>query len=128
MNLAFACRVLHQPSLLRRSSNWVGVPKSGFTGKEAQAVFAALNRIRDVLLCPEAERGLPGRVPWIGPVRPEIGSTAASFQGLLAGLRGGALAPASFVSFGAGAHTLNQFLGEFQDLLGLVRERTLASH
>jgi transaldolase len=38
----------------------------------------------------------------------------------------GALAPEAFASFGASVHTLNQFLGGFQDLLGLVRERTLA--
>ncbi|MBK5256287.1 MAG: transaldolase family protein [Vicinamibacteria bacterium] len=37
-----------------------------------------------------------------------------------------ALTPASFASFGASVHTLSQFLGGFQDLLGLVRERMLS--
>lgn len=35
------------------------------------------------------------------------------------------LAADQFVSFGASVHTLNQFLGGYQDLLGLVRERML---
>ena len=33
------------------------------------------------------------------------------------------IAPAAFVHYGASVHTLNQFLGGYQDLLGLVRER-----
>ena len=38
----------------------------------------------------------------------------------------GALAPEAFASYGASVHTLNQFLGGFQDLLSLVRDRMLA--
>lgn len=35
------------------------------------------------------------------------------------------IAPAEFVHFGPTIHTLNQFIGGYQDLLGLVRERML---
>lgn len=35
----------------------------------------------------------------------------------------GAMAPEDFVRFGPTVHTLNQFIGGYQDLLGLVRER-----
>lgn len=37
----------------------------------------------------------------------------------------GALPPDEFVRFGATVHTLNQFIGGYHDLLGLVRERML---
>ena len=37
----------------------------------------------------------------------------------------GTLAPEEFVHFGPTIHTLNQFIGGYQDLLGLVRERML---
>ena len=37
----------------------------------------------------------------------------------------GGLAPEEFVRFGPSIHTLNQFIGGYQDLLGLVRERML---
>jgi transaldolase len=35
------------------------------------------------------------------------------------------MAPEEFVHFGPSVHTLNQFIGGYQDLLGLVRERML---
>jgi transaldolase len=35
------------------------------------------------------------------------------------------LAPEEFTGYGATVHTLNQFIGGYQDLLGLVRERML---
>jgi transaldolase len=35
------------------------------------------------------------------------------------------LAPDDFARFGPTIHTLNQFIGGYQDLLGLVRERML---
>jgi transaldolase len=37
----------------------------------------------------------------------------------------GGLRPEEFAGFGATIHTLNQFIGGYQDLLGLVRERML---
>ena len=35
------------------------------------------------------------------------------------------LGPDDFVHYGATVHTLNQFIGGYHDLLGLVRERLL---
>ena len=61
------------------------------------------------------------------PVRPEIvEALLRHFKDFGLAYEEGAMAPASFASFGASVHTLNQFLGGFQDLLGLVRERMLA--
>ena len=37
----------------------------------------------------------------------------------------GTLAIEEFARFGPTIHTLNQFIGGYQDLLGLVRERML---
>ncbi len=60
------------------------------------------------------------------PVRPEIVATLhRKFKDFQLAYDEGALPPESFASFGATVHTLNQFLGGFQDLLGLVRERML---
>jgi transaldolase len=58
------------------------------------------------------------------PVRPEILSALQrKFKDFNLAYDEGALAPSAFASYGASVHTLNQFLGGFQDLLGLVRER-----
>jgi transaldolase len=58
------------------------------------------------------------------PVRPEVLSTLRrKFKDFELAYEEGALPPAAFASYGASVHTLNQFLGGFQDLLGLVRER-----
>lgn len=60
-------------------------------------------------------------------VRPEVLSTLQrKFKDFNLAYDEGALAPAAFASYGATIHTLNQFLGGFQDLLGLVRERMLS--
>ena len=60
------------------------------------------------------------------PVRPEVLSALRrKFKDFELAYNEGAIAPASFASFGASVHTLNQFLSGFQDLLGLVRERML---
>jgi transaldolase len=61
------------------------------------------------------------------PVRPEILATLLrKFKDFELAYNEGALPPAAFASYGASVHTLNQFLGGYQDLLGLVRERMLA--
>ena len=61
------------------------------------------------------------------PVKPEIVATLhRKFKDFQLAYDEGALSPQDFASFGASVHTLNQFLGGFQDLLGLVRERMLA--
>ncbi len=61
------------------------------------------------------------------PVRPEIvAALQRKFKDFPLAYDEGAIPPASFASYGASVHTLNQFLGGFQDLLGLVRERILA--
>jgi transaldolase len=61
------------------------------------------------------------------PVRPEIVSTLLrKFKDFELAYNEGALPPPAFASYGATVHTLNQFLGGYQDLLGLVRERMLA--
>ena len=60
------------------------------------------------------------------PVRAEVISTLhRKFKDFQLAYHEGALTPESFASFGASVHTLNQFLGGFQDLLGIVRERML---
>ncbi len=59
-------------------------------------------------------------------VRPEVVETLQrKFKDFNLAYDEGAIAPEAFASYGATAHTLNQFLGGFQDLLGLVRERML---
>ncbi len=61
------------------------------------------------------------------PVNPEIVALLRrKFRDFDLALGEGAIPPESFAFFGASVHTLNQFLGGFQDLLGLVRERMLA--
>ena len=60
------------------------------------------------------------------PVRPEVlRALRRKFKDFELAYNEGAIPPAAFASFGASVHTLNQFLGGFQDLLGLVRERML---
>ena len=60
------------------------------------------------------------------PVDPRIVQTLErKFTDFRLAYHEGALAPESFRTFGASVHTLNQFLGGFQDLLGLVRDRML---
>jgi transaldolase len=60
------------------------------------------------------------------PVNPEVVDTLRrKFKDFDLALNEGAIRPESFASFGASVHTLNQFLGGFQDLLGFVRERML---
>jgi transaldolase len=60
-------------------------------------------------------------------VQPEIVATLErKFKDFQLAYNEGAIPPALFASYGASIHTLNQFLGGFQDLLGLVRERMLA--
>ncbi|HRB14006.1 MAG TPA: transaldolase family protein, partial [Vicinamibacteria bacterium] len=60
------------------------------------------------------------------PVRPEmVEALQRKFKDFNLAYDEGAIAPEVFASFGASVHTLNQFLGGFQDLLGLVRERML---
>ncbi len=62
------------------------------------------------------------------PVNPEIvESLHRKFEDFRLAFDEGALPPDRFASYGASVHTLNQFLGGFQDLLGLVRERMLAT-
>jgi transaldolase len=61
------------------------------------------------------------------PVRPEIViDLQMKFPEFRLAYDEEALAPEAFASYGASVHTLNQFLGGFQDLLSLVRERMLA--
>ena len=61
------------------------------------------------------------------PVRPEIVETLRrKFADFRLAYDEQALPPEAFASYGASVHTLNQFLGGYQDLLGLVRERMLA--
>jgi len=61
------------------------------------------------------------------PVRPEIVSTLLKkFKDFELAYHEGAIPPAAFASYGASVHTLSQFLGGFQDLLGQVRERMLS--
>ncbi len=61
------------------------------------------------------------------PVHPEILSTLQrKFPDFRLAYDEGAIVPSGFAAFGASVHTLNQFLGGFQDLLGLVRDRMLA--
>jgi len=60
------------------------------------------------------------------PVRAEIVSELQrKFKDFPLAYEEGALKPADFVSYGATVHTLNQFLGGYQDLLGVVRDRML---
>ena len=60
------------------------------------------------------------------PVRPEIvAELQRKFKDFPLAYEEGALKPADFVSYGATVHTLNQFLGGYQDLLGVVRDRML---
>ncbi|MEO8360541.1 MAG: transaldolase, partial [Vicinamibacteria bacterium] len=60
------------------------------------------------------------------PVNPEIVATLQKkFKDFNLAYDEGALKPEQFVAFGATVHTLNQFLGGFQELLGLVRDRML---
>lgn len=60
------------------------------------------------------------------PVNPEIVATLQKkFKDFNLAYDEGALKPEQFVSFGATVHTLQQFLGGYQDLLGLVRDRML---
>jgi transaldolase len=60
------------------------------------------------------------------PVRPEIVATLLrKFKDFELAYSDGALEASSFASYGASVHTLHQFLGGYQDLLGLVRERML---
>lgn len=62
------------------------------------------------------------------PVKPEIVEALhRNFEDFRLAYDEGALAPEAFASYGASVHTLNQFLGGFQDLLGLVRERMLTT-
>jgi len=59
-------------------------------------------------------------------IRPEILSALQrKFKDFNLAYDEGALAPEAFASYGASVHTLHQFLGGFQDLLGLVRERMI---
>ena len=61
------------------------------------------------------------------PVREEVIATLLrKFKDFHSAYDEGALAPDAFASFGASVHTLNQFLGGYQELLGLVRDRMLA--
>jgi transaldolase len=61
------------------------------------------------------------------PVRDEVlRSLQRKFKDFNLAYDEGALAPEAFASYGATVHTLHQFLGGFQDLLGLVRERMLS--
>ena len=61
------------------------------------------------------------------PVRAEVVDTLRrKFKDFGLAFDEGALAPAAFASYGASVHTLNQFLGGYQELLGLVRDRMLA--
>jgi len=58
------------------------------------------------------------------PVRPEVVlALQRKFKDFNLAYDEGALSPANFASYGASVHTLHQFLGGFQDLLGLVRDR-----
>jgi transaldolase len=58
------------------------------------------------------------------PVREEVlQALQRKFKDFNLACEEGALAPADFASYGASVHTLNQFLGGFQDLLQQVRER-----
>lgn len=62
------------------------------------------------------------------PVRPEILlALQRKFRDFRLAFDEGAIPPEGFASYGASVHTLQQFLGGFQDLLGLVRERVFAS-
>ncbi len=71
----------------------------------------------DVPVAPSLER----------PVEPQIVQALhARFADFRRAYDEGGLAPAEFVRYGASIHTLNQFIGGYQDLLGLVRERQLA--
>ncbi|MBX7184365.1 MAG: transaldolase family protein [Vicinamibacteria bacterium] len=59
-------------------------------------------------------------------VRPEVlEALQRKFRDFNLAYDEGALAPPAFASYGASVHTLNQFLGGYQELLGLVRERML---
>ena len=61
-------------------------------------------------------------------VRPEIvGELSKKFPDFVRACEPGALAPSEFVSYGASVHTLQQFLGGYQDLLGVVRDRMLTA-
>ncbi len=60
------------------------------------------------------------------PVQPEVVETLQrKFKDFPLAYEEGALSAASFASYGATVHTLSQFLGGFQELLGLVRDRML---
>ncbi len=60
------------------------------------------------------------------PVEPRIVQALhARFEDFRKAYDEGALAPAEFVHYGASVHTLNQFIGGYHDLLGVVRESML---
>jgi transaldolase len=60
------------------------------------------------------------------PVEPRIVETLLrKFPDFRKAYDEGAIPPADFVRFGATIHTLNQFIGGYHDLLGIVRERML---
>jgi transaldolase len=62
------------------------------------------------------------------PVREEIlQALRRKFKDFNLAYDEGALPPAAFASYGATVHTLHQFLGGFQDLLGVVRDRMVRS-
>lgn len=61
------------------------------------------------------------------PVRDEVvAALEHKFKDFRLAYEEKALAPERFAFFGASVHTLNQFLGGFQDLLSVVRERMLS--
>jgi transaldolase len=60
------------------------------------------------------------------PVDPSIvDSLCTRFADFRAAYDEGGLRPEQFVRYGASVHTLNQFIGGYNDLLALVRERML---
>jgi transaldolase len=60
------------------------------------------------------------------PVEPRVVETLSrAFADFRRAYDEGGLQPEEFVHYGASVHTLNQFIGGYQDLLGLVRERML---
>ena len=60
------------------------------------------------------------------PVDPAVVETLSRrFEDFRRAYGVGTLPPEEFARFGPTIHTLNQFIGGYQDLLGLVRERML---
>jgi transaldolase len=60
------------------------------------------------------------------PVEPRIvDELTRKFPDFVKAYEEGAIRPEEFVRYGASIHTLNQFIGGYQDLLALVRERML---